>query len=559
MSSALNISIPLTLKQRAMVESKARILWLGTATKTGKTTSLTAWVITGLLNGEATAWAGPWHQRNRSAFDLMKQFLAPLIDAGEVKCLEGGTFSIRAAGGGSIDFYTGENFSALCGGNFSRVVIDEASRHPEGVFAAALTTISATNGRIRLAFNLELGARNWAIKGLLRVQAMTPGQRVAASEDFLTFSAADAGLVDPSLVALMRNQMPEQLWNALYLGIVPDSDSSLFRNLDRIFTGVELAAPLPGHRYIAGIDLGRKQDFTVVTVADVDTGQVVAMDRFSEISWTLQVVRAATLCKRFGCSSIQADATGLGDVVVEELTKQGLEVEAFLFSAPSRKALLEELIVACDNVAITLPASESFAVYKREMELFECVLDGTSVKYAAPSSSHDDTVMSLALCVHGIKKATSLVAGFLDWAKQHGAATLTAFLTPVRNVIQFPRNLKAEFARVWREGQQCIEEDRAELAVPAENACPMCKNSVHVQRINDFLRCQRDGTQFGYLHSPGLVVMPAPAQSDPRVCPQCGGQMREAMAGTMPVCSACGWSRPLTVNLAQATGARWIH
>ncbi len=187
----------------------------------------------------------------------------------------------------------------------------------------------------------------------------------------------DPQLVSPALVERLRKQMPESLWRALYLAEIPTSDSSLFRNLDSVFTGRELAEPKEGRRYTMGIDLARKSDWTHATIID-DTGQVVACDRFNQISWSVQVERCALLYRTFRCAKAIVDSTGIGDVVIEQFEQSGMEVEPFIFTQPSRRLLIEELVLCCDNAEIRIPATEKFQVYKAELEAFEYQLDGSN-------------------------------------------------------------------------------------------------------------------------------------------------------------------------------------
>ena len=134
---------------------------------------------------------------------------------------------------------------------------------------------------------LELGNKNWSIANLLRVQRMTAEERARTSEDYMCFPT-DPLLVDAELVQTLKNQMPLQLWQALYEARIPDSDCSLFRNLDKVFIGMEREKPAEGVRYFLGVDLARKQDFTSATVID-ESGHVVAIERFSQMAWSLQV------------------------------------------------------------------------------------------------------------------------------------------------------------------------------------------------------------------------------------------------------------------------------
>jgi hypothetical protein len=410
----MRFSFPATPRQKLMMESQAKILHIACGTKTGKTMGLLAWLVEGLLKGEACSYVGPWFFRSQRSFTETKNLLAPWIKARSVRANEA-RLQITSAAGGYLDFTSGDNPMGAFGGNYDRTVLDEASRMSKEIFPAALTTISATNGKLRLASNVELGSKNWAIANFLRVQRMSPEERAKTGEDCLTFPTGGDGLVSPEVIELMKTQMPLPLYEALYLGKVPDSDCSLFRNLDRIFTGMERETPAEGVRYFLGVDLARKSDFTSATVIDSD-GNVVAMERFSLLDWSLQVQKVALLYRTFKCVKCVADSTGLGDPVCEQLEGLGLEVERYQITVPSRKALLEELILSCDNREFTVPQTEKFKVYRSELESFEYVLDGTTAKYMAPG--HDDTTFSLALAVHAYRSARGLVLGMLDFLKR---------------------------------------------------------------------------------------------------------------------------------------------
>src|SRR6266481_3498312 len=390
----MRFSFPFTNRQLQMVEHGARILWCGTATKTGKSAASYVWLIQGLLKGEACCFVGPWFFRSRRAFDECKNLLEPFIRSRQVRVNES-RLQITASSGGYLDFQSADNPDCLFGGNYHRLVLDESSRMPEAIHGAAVTVISATGGRLRLFFNLELGVKNWSIRNLLRVQRLSPAERAASAEDFLTFPT-DPELVDPRLVETLRMQMPEALWRALYLAEIPDSDCSLFRNLDKVFSGRELEEPIHGVEYYLAADVARKKDWTVLTVVD-DRGHVVAMDRFHQISWSLQVQRAKLLYETFHCTRAICDGTGVGDVVAEKFEEAGMNTESFIFTVPSRRLLIEELVMACDNSEIVLPGTEKFRVFREELESMEYQLDGGSIKYAVPAGSHDDALFSLAL------------------------------------------------------------------------------------------------------------------------------------------------------------------
>ena len=215
------IKFPYTPRQFEMVEHNATVLWIGTGTKTGKSAASYCWLGNGLLAGEACSFVGPWFHRSRRAFEETKSLLEPWIRLKHIKVNEA-RLQISSTNGGYIDFLSADNPDCLFGGNYHRLVLDESSRMPEQIFGAALTVISATRGKLRLFFNLELGARNWSIRNLLRVQRLTTEERDETGEDFMTFGT-DPQLVSKELVQTLRKQMPEALWRALYLGEIPAS------------------------------------------------------------------------------------------------------------------------------------------------------------------------------------------------------------------------------------------------------------------------------------------------------------------------------------------------
>ena len=458
------------IRRARCLTNLARILWLGAGTKTGKSVGVLIWLAEGILAGEPCAMVAPWFPRVRAHFETLRSILAPLIGSKEIRVSEN-LLRIRAANGGGLDCFSGDNFQGIFGGNFKRVLVDEASRCPPGVWPAVLTTISGANGKARVVFNLDLGGRNWAIKNLLRVQAMTEQEQRASGEDYMIFPTLDGGLVAAEVIELMRSQMPLALWESLYEGKIPSDDTSLFRNLDEIFTGQERGEPEPGHSYVAGIDLARKADFSVVSIIDCDSGAVVAGDRFSELSWNVQYGRCSTLYKKFRCSKAFVDATGIGDVAIEELRKLGMDCEGIIFTQQSRKDLLEGLIVACDQKQIALPAT--FAVWRAELEAFECILDGSSIRYAAPSGMHDDTAMSLALAVYGFK-STVHVYGLVEYFRS--GAALRDLLR-----LEFPRITLGLPTPTSQPVLQPVTQ-RPALPAPQENpqACPRCGGSQFV-------------------------------------------------------------------------------
>ncbi len=397
------IIIELSERQLSMFHNPARLLWIGAGTKTGKTFGNEVWIADGIVRGERTAWCGPNNPKTEEAYEEVKVLLDYAEKIGEVS-FNDSKRKIRARNGGLFDPYTGENPDAIFGGGYHRFVIDEASRQTQRTLTAAQTTISRTRGRIHLMFNLDKGASNWAVKGLLRVKGMSEAERAAAGEDFMFFPTSSEGWVDADYIEQARSSMPPVLFDALFNAIIPTSEVSLFRELDRVFSGAPLPGPHRDHSYVLGVDLARKQNWTVATVLDVNLKRAVDTIRFNEISWTMQYAKVLELYRRWRCSKAMVDESGIGDPVVEELRKLGMNVEGVVFTQQTRHSLIEDLVVACDSGEFTVVDDPKFATHREEMQSFEYQLgENGKVRFGVSDGRHDDCVFSLALALRGTK------------------------------------------------------------------------------------------------------------------------------------------------------------
>ena len=119
-----------------------------------------------------------------------------------------------------------------------------------------------------------------------------------------------------------------------------------------------------------------------------NAGNVAYLDRF-QADWASTQNKIRNLPK----APMLIDSTGVGDPVVEQLQREGLNVEAFKFTSQSKQEIMLGLQVAIHQERIHYPDG----VIKQELEIFEYQYSSHGVKYSAPSGFHDDTVCALAL------------------------------------------------------------------------------------------------------------------------------------------------------------------
>jgi len=169
-----------------------------------------------------------------------------------------------------------------------------------------------------------------------------------------------------------------------------------------------LDAPLPGERYVAGLDFGgdgEHADATVLTIARVagDRCEVVRHVAWQGAPYGTVEEDVEALARAWRLERLCADATGLGGPLTAHLASQlGPRLERVAFSAPVKSALGYALIAAAGTDSLSLYVDDGSAESAAcRAQLRDCAADlrsATRMTWGA-TSGHDDYVASLALCL----------------------------------------------------------------------------------------------------------------------------------------------------------------
>lgn len=199
-----------------------------------------------------------------------------------------------------------------------------------------------------------------------------------------------------------RKDMPQALFQQEYYCNFIDGASQFFRRIRENTYGKEEYQPEWGD-FQLGVDLGKYQDFTVITPFNLNTFRVYNQDRFNQIDWNLQEARIEVSSRKFSNARVKIDRTGIGDPVVENLKARGLNIsdeDAIAFTEATRMNLLNNLSMLLEQDKIQIPNDEGLI---GELESFQYSLSPLGkIKVGCPESMHDDRVMSLALAVWGV-------------------------------------------------------------------------------------------------------------------------------------------------------------
>lgn len=305
-----------------------------------------------------------------------------------------------------IEFKSAENDDNIRGFAVNHFIFDEAAR---GVsyesFVSVLTTVTQTFGT-GIIISTPKG-RNWFkdIYDRGDKSLLMPGE-VDAFPEWMSVRMPTwrNPFVKPQAIADLRNNLPSDVFEQEVAARFMKDGVGVFRNVESCIKGVIIGPdgmplwenPIAGRRYVLGVDLARKKDFTVIIVMDTLRKHVVYYDRFNQIAWEIQKRRIIEVAKRYNNALVCMDSTGLGDVIEEDLRASGLPIEGYtIHGTKPKQQLVDKLRVNIEFGRISYPEIRTMI---KELEAYEYeVTTAGNVKYSAPSGKHDDTVIALAL------------------------------------------------------------------------------------------------------------------------------------------------------------------
>lgn len=186
-----------------------------------------------------------------------------------------------------------------------------------------------------------------------------------------------------------------------HLAQFPENQGQMFANLDVVADVPFQVKRDYSKHYVMGVDWGRKDDYTVFSVIELETKRQVYAMAFNKTSWAIQKQRFKAAYDTWQPVRCFVEANAAGSPIVEELLALGYKITPFIMSHVSKAPLIEALALAFEAERLHILNDRSSYGKKQLVELraFESTpsADGMKHKYAAPKGMHDDMVISLAL------------------------------------------------------------------------------------------------------------------------------------------------------------------
>lgn len=213
-----------------------------------------------------------------------------------------------------------------------------------------------------------------------------------------------------------KRKTTEPMWERMYMAKQPDAGGAFFSGwaIDRAKRAEARVRRNPASSgYVAGLDLGKQTDPTVLIIKDRVTRESVFAIEMLKTDWVVQKATLEAECRRWSVDRILMDSTGMGgDVLFDEFMNMGMPVEGFKFTNSSKHQLFLEYAVALEKETTSFPPE--WDKLQIQLEGFEVTSDNSSgmFRYRQVDNGHDDWLDAEALALRACDPAVEEGSGF---------------------------------------------------------------------------------------------------------------------------------------------------
>jgi phage terminase large subunit-like protein len=304
---------------------------------------------------------------------------------------------VTLPGGGSVQVRSADDPVSLRGEGLDLVVPDECAFMKEEAWTEALRPALSDNKGKAIFISTPKG-HNWFWRLFMR--------GVNGEDDWASFNfpTSNNPYIDPEEIEAAQKSLPDRIFRQEYMAEFLDDAGGVFRHVIDAAVMNEINTARESRQYVAGVDIATKVDFTVASVFDVESREMVYMDRFNRIDFDVLEDRLEALYRRFKLNSMTIEQNSIGQPVIEALVGRDLTIIPFTTTNATKQAAIQSLQAAFEHSTIKILNDP---VLVGELQAFEGErMPSGAWKYSAPDGMHDDCVMSLAIAWHGLEGGT---------------------------------------------------------------------------------------------------------------------------------------------------------
>jgi len=347
-------------------------------------------------NKSTTMFCAPIYSQVRKVFDDVYNAIAgtPILVSSNRS-----NYEMELINGSKVLFRSTENPDTLRGYTNDYLIIDEAAFVKDNVWVEILKPTILVKGKKVLFLSTPKNKGNYLYK--LDLLGKDPDNKEYVS---IQGSSYDNPFIDPKDLDEAKKTMPEDIFKAEVMGLWVDGGGSVFKDIDRYCVLNEWRPPQQNKKYYAGIDVGRQQDYSVLTILD-DEGNVVFIYRDNNKPWDTILNEMLNHLQRYKATAMM-EVNGIGDPLYDMLSKKYKNIHPFITTNQSKQQIIEDLIYQLNTGELRLPTENLFRPLYNELNTFSYSYSPTTrkVQYKAIDGAHDDTIMSLAISLNSLRE-----------------------------------------------------------------------------------------------------------------------------------------------------------
>jgi hypothetical protein len=334
------------------------------------------------------AWVSPIYKQAKKVFDEIDTALS---NTGLVIERNKQELYFKFTNGSTLQFFSAERYDNIRGFTFHYLVCDEFAFMDSEAWTEVLRATVLVKGKKVLLISTPKGKNHFY--HLYQLDGVNPQYKS------FTMSSYDNPIINPTEIDDAKVTLPEHIFKQEYLAEFIDGGAGLFLNMTYLNTFETT------NRYYAGVDLGRADDYTVLTIFN-EKGQMVYCDRWRQNSWSVIVNEVTNKINQYKAYTM-IEVNSVGDAIFEQIQNNVNakdRIEPFVTTSKSKQDIIEQLIVANSNNEVQFLELEWL---RKEFEVFtyEYNPKTKSIKYSAPNGFHDDGVMATAIAFNAYKQS----------------------------------------------------------------------------------------------------------------------------------------------------------
>lgn len=344
-------------------------------------------------------WVSPVYSQASKVFETLSVAVG---GTPVVKSINRSSLTMTFINGSSIIFKSGERADTIRGNTVDYLVVDEAAFIKNDVWNTVLKQTTMVKGKKVLFISTPKG-KNFLYDLHLRGQSEEYPSYIS-----LQGTSYDTPYISHDELLDAKKVLPEDIFKQEILGEFVDDGGEVFKDIETYCSLTEWIPKQEGKKYYAGLDLGRSNDYTVLTIID-DEGKVVYVYRDRHKAWDLIVNEVVRQIKKYN-AQLQVEVNNVGDVIYEQIKKKHQNTHPFITTNGSKQNIIEDLIYGLTENQLILPSSTLFPPLQQEMSVFTFIYSPRTraIRYEAQQGHHDDCVMSLAIAYNTMKSKKTM-------------------------------------------------------------------------------------------------------------------------------------------------------